>query len=58
MNRNKVPYVYSLEVLRKFQKASTTWKLNWLEEINKLTEKVLTRRQKKIRDRLRRGLLK
>ncbi|MEK7449908.1 MAG: hypothetical protein AAB019_10570 [Planctomycetota bacterium] len=51
--KKTIVYAYPDEVLYKFRDTSTEWKLNWLEEVNKLTDKVLTKREKKLREKLR-----
>ncbi|OGL39695.1 MAG: hypothetical protein A3C43_05340 [Candidatus Schekmanbacteria bacterium RIFCSPHIGHO2_02_FULL_38_11] len=51
-------YIYPIEVLRKFRDSSAEWKLNWLEEINILSSKVLNKREKVFREKIRKGLIK
>ncbi|MEW5945653.1 MAG: hypothetical protein AB1742_05590 [bacterium] len=46
---------YSDETLKRFMRSSAEWKLKWLEEMNRLTDEALTRDEKKIRERIRRG---
>jgi hypothetical protein len=50
-------YSYTIEdeKIREYMKLSTADKLRWLSEINEFTNKVLTRKQKEIREKLRRG---
>ena len=58
MKNNGIVYTYPLEILLKFRNSSTEWKLNWLEEANKLTFKTLTRKGKALRGKIRKGLVK
>ncbi|MBI5359552.1 MAG: hypothetical protein HZA48_03115 [Planctomycetes bacterium] len=51
-------FSYSKEVIRKYRDSSTEWKLNWLEEINSLTFKVLGPKEKRFRERFRKGLIR
>ena len=48
-------FYYTLEdkKIKEYMKLTTEQKLKWLEEINAFTEKVLTPREKKIRNRFR-----
>jgi hypothetical protein len=50
MNKKGVEYFYSKEVLKKYYSTSTEWKLNWLEEINRITFSILTPKQREIRE--------
>jgi len=52
-----IEYEYSSEILEKYRKTPDEWKLNWLEEVNTLTFLSLSEKQKKIREKLRRGEL-
>lgn len=52
-----VMYEYPVEVIKKYKATSTRWKLEWLEEVNRLTNLTLTKKQKKFRDKIRKGLL-
>lgn len=53
-----VIYTYPLSIIHKFRNSSAEWKLNWLEEMNNLTNKVLTKKEKVIRERIRHGKIK
>ncbi|MBI4833929.1 MAG: hypothetical protein HY811_03805 [Planctomycetes bacterium] len=53
-----IVYTYPKEILRKFRDASPEWKLNWLEEVNKLTFRALTDKEKKFREKIRKGMVK
>lgn len=48
---------YPIAVIKKYKAASTRWKLEWLEEVNRLTNLTLTKKQKKFREKIRKGLL-
>ena len=48
---------YSEETLKKYMRTSTKWKLNWLEEVNRLTNAALSDEEKKIRNKIRKGEL-
>jgi hypothetical protein len=48
---------YPIEVIKKYKATSTRWKLEWLEEVNRLTNLTLTKKQKKFREKIREGLL-
>lgn len=50
-------FTYSEEVIRKYRDSSTEWKLNWLEEMNILTFKVLGPKEKRFREKFRQGLI-
>ena len=50
-----VTYTYPASIIHKFRNSSTEWKLNWLEEVNNLTNKVLTGKEKAIRNKIRQG---
>jgi hypothetical protein len=50
-----IDYECSLEMLEKYQKTPHEWKLNWLEEVNRITYLSMTEKQREHRDRLRRG---
>lgn len=52
-----IEYEYSREILEKYRKTPDEWKLNWLEEVNTMTFLSLSEKQKKSRERLRRGEL-
>lgn len=52
-----IEYEYSKELIKKFRATSTKWKLNWLEEVNRLTASALTKKEKKFREKIRSGLL-
>lgn len=56
--KKNLVYIYPVEVLQKFRDSSTEWKLNWLEEINILSSKVLNKREKAFREKIRKGLIK
>lgn len=53
----KITYAYAPEIIRRFRNSSAEWKLNWLEEVNNLTNRVLTKREKEIRNKIRQGAL-
>lgn len=55
MRKKGVSYFCSKEMLRKYRSASAEWKLNWLEEINRITFSVLNAKQREIREKFRRG---
>ncbi len=48
---------YPIEVIKKYKATSTRWKLEWLEEVNRLTNLTLTKKQKKFREKIREGLI-
>ena len=48
-------FSYPKSLLRKNQRTSAEWKLNWLEEINRLTFQGLSRKAKRFREKVRRG---
>jgi hypothetical protein len=50
-----IEYEYSREVIENYRKSPTEWKLNWLEEVNRLTFLVLDEKQKSFREKFRRG---
>jgi hypothetical protein len=52
-----VEFDYSPEILQKFKESTAEWKLNWLEEINRLTFLCLDEKHREIRERIRRGEL-
>ncbi len=52
-----IKYEYPIEVIKKFKATSTKWKLNWLEEVNRLTTSALTKKEKIFREKIRKGLL-
>lgn len=48
-------YTLETEKILKYMKLSTEDKLKWLEEINELTFRILTKKQKEFRQKIRRG---
>ncbi len=52
---NGYDYTVDVEKINKYKELSTKQKLEWLEEINKLTNLVLTQKQKEIRNKFRTG---
>ena len=50
-------YYCDFKKIEEYRKIPPEQKLQWLEEINVLTDKVLTRAQKKHREKIRKGLL-
>jgi hypothetical protein len=50
-----IEYEYSREILEKYRKTPDEWKLDWLEEVNAMTFLSLSEKQKKSREKLRRG---
>lgn len=50
-------YSYTLEEekIKSYMKLTTKQKLEWLEEINEITQKVLTEKEKEFRNKLRNG---
>lgn len=54
-HKKRIIYTYPPAMIYKFRDASPEWKLNWLEEVNKLSDKVLTSREKKLREKIRKG---
>ena len=55
--RGGYEYEYDDEVLLRYMKTSTEWKLQWLEEANRITREALTAREKEIRNLIRKGEL-
>ena len=55
--RGGFSYHCDLEKIKAYKKVPPKQKLQWLEEINALTNKVLTKSQKKFREKIRKGLL-
>jgi hypothetical protein len=51
----EISYECSIEAIKRFKRASTEWKLNWLEEVNRLTFKILTSHEKEFGRKIRRG---
>lgn len=56
-NKHAMKFTYSEEVVRKYRDSSAEWKLNWLEEVNNLTFKVLSPKEKRFREKFRQGLI-
>ena len=56
-HRGGYEYEYSDEVLLRYMRTSTEWKLKWLEEANRLTREALSPQEMEIRNRIRRGEL-
>jgi len=54
----KITYTYAPEIIRRFRNSSAEWKLNWLEEVNNITNQVLTKKEKEIRNKIRQGAIK
>jgi hypothetical protein len=52
-----IEFEYSRETLDTYRKSPAEWKLNWLEEANRLTFSVLDEKHRAVRDRIRRGLI-
>ncbi|MHA1803057.1 MAG: hypothetical protein ACTSU4_00820 [Promethearchaeota archaeon] len=52
---NGYEYTVEEDKIKKYLKLSTKQKLEWLEEINKLTDLVLTPKQKEVRNKFRSG---
>ena len=52
---NGYDYTIDEEKIKKYRNLTTKQKLEWLDEINKLTNLVLTPKQKEIRNKLRSG---
>ncbi len=52
-----IEYEYPIEVIKKYRAASTKWKLEWLEEVNKLTSLVLSKKAQNFRNKIRKGLI-
>ena len=48
-------FEYPIEDLLAYKNTPTKWKLEWLEEINRLTFKVLTKKEREFREKMRRG---
>ena len=50
-------YSYTLEdeKIKEYMKLTTAQKLQWLEEINSFTDKILTEKEKEFRNKLRSG---
>jgi hypothetical protein len=46
---------YSLEILDGYRKSPAEWKLNWLEEVNRLTFQVLDEKHIALRKKIRQG---
>lgn len=52
-----IEYEYPIEIIKRYRASSTKWKLEWLEEVNKLTNEVLSKKERILRDRIRKGLI-
>lgn len=50
-----IEYEYSREILDAYRKSPTEWKLNWLEEVNRLSFQVLDEKHLALREKMRRG---
>lgn len=50
-------YVVSREEIRKFRILTPKEKLEWLEEVNDFVDKFLPEKSRRLREKLRRGLL-
>lgn len=50
-----IEYEYLREVLDTYRKSPAEWKLNWLEEVNRLTFQVLDEKHRALRDKMRQG---
>ena len=52
-----ITYTCPPELIRRFRDSSAEWKLNWLEEVNKFTNWILTKKEKEIRNKIRQGAI-
>lgn len=50
-----IEYEYSREILDAYRRTPAEWKLNWLEEVNKLTFQVLDEKHRALREKMRHG---
>lgn len=55
MRRKGFRYFVSLEEIRRYMKVPYKWRLEWLEEANEFTRKVLSTQKLQVWERLRRG---
>ncbi len=52
-----IEYECSKEAIEKYKAMPAKWKLDWLEEANRLTFNVLSEKEKKVRNKIRKGLV-